>query len=297
MNYVIIGGAGNTSKPLALQLLKAGHHVTVIGRNAKNLKELINAGATPAIGSVEDINFLIKAFAGADAVYTLVPPKWDVTNWKEHIGNIGKNYAEAIKATGVKYVVNLSSIGAHLPDNCGPVNGLYKVEQALNALPDVNVLHLRAGFFFANFLANISMVKQLNILGGNYGDAGKKLILVDTDDIASVAAEELLSLSFKGHAIRYIASDEKTGGEIASVLGASIGKPDLPWIEFSDEQTIGGLQQAGLSEEISINYAEMGRAMRTGLMTEEYVTQKNYPIGKIRLTDFAKTFAATYHAN
>ena len=297
MNYVITGGAGNTSKPLALQLLNAGHNVTVIGRNAENLKDLIAAGATPAIGSVEDKAFLIKTFTGADAVYTLVPPKWDVTNWKEHIGNIGKNYADAITATGVKYVVNLSSIGAHLPENCGPVNGLYKVEQALNALRAVNVLHLRVGFFFANFLGNISMVKQLGILGGNYGDAGKKLILVDTNDIAAVAAEELLSLNFKGHSIRYVASDEKTGGEVAAILGEAIGKPELPWVEFSDEQTIEGLQQAGLSPEISKNYAEMGRAIRTGLMTEEYVAEKNYPVGKTRLKDFAQTFAGIYNAN
>ena len=77
MKYVITGGAGNISKPLALQLLKAGHTVTVIGRNAANLTELTNAGAKAAIGSVEDIAFLTASFTGADAVYTMVPPVHD----------------------------------------------------------------------------------------------------------------------------------------------------------------------------------------------------------------------------
>ena len=65
MKYVITGGAGNISKPLALQLLTAGHAVTVIGRSEGNLKELTDAGAKAAIGSVEDLAFLTAAFFGA----------------------------------------------------------------------------------------------------------------------------------------------------------------------------------------------------------------------------------------
>jgi len=62
MKYVITGGAGNISKPLTEQLLKAGHRVTVIGRNAEHLKDLTALGATAAIGSVEDVAFLTKTF-------------------------------------------------------------------------------------------------------------------------------------------------------------------------------------------------------------------------------------------
>ena len=114
MNYTLTGGAGNITKPIALALLKAGHSVTVIGRNAANLKELTDAGAAAAIGSVEDIAFLTQAFTGADAVYTMVPPTMPASDWKGYIGRIGKNYATAIAAAAVKKVVNLSSVGAHL---------------------------------------------------------------------------------------------------------------------------------------------------------------------------------------
>jgi len=102
MHYVITGGAGNISKPLALQLLANKHQVTVIGRSEANLKELIAAGATAAIGSVENLDFLTKTFSGADAVYTMVPPKWDAADWKGYIAGIGANFAAAIKASAVK---------------------------------------------------------------------------------------------------------------------------------------------------------------------------------------------------
>lgn len=295
MKYVITGSAGHISKPLAEQLLAAGHEVMVIGRNAENLKELTDKGAKAAIGSVDDVSFLKRAFAGADAVYTMVPPVYDVKDWKAYIGQIGKNYADAIQANNIKYVVNLSSYGAHRPDGCGPVSGLYRVEAALNALADVNIKHLRPGYFFYNFLGNVDMVKHMNIIGSNFGGDDFKLVLADPTDIAAAAAEELLKLDFKGHTVRYITSDERNTADIAAVLGKAVNKPELPWVIFTDEQALGGLQQAGLPEEIAKNYTEMGAGLRTGIMAEDYWKNRPSSFGKTKLEDFAQTFAAVYN--
>lgn len=295
MHYVITGGAGNISKPLALQLLAKKHQVTVIGRSEANLKELTAAGAIAAIGSVEDVDFLTKSFTGADAVYTMVPPTWTAADWKGYIAGIGKNYAKAIAASGVKKVVNLSSIGAHMELGCGPVSGLFHVEQALNALSGVDVKHLRPAFFYTNFLANIPMIKHMQIIGANYGE-NSLLSLVYPGDIADAAAEELSNLSFTGNSIRYVISDEKTTSEVAAILGSAIGNPALPWVNFTDEQTEAGMLQAGLSAEVAKNYAEMGAAMRNGDMTAEYNQVPKPVFGKTKLSDFAKTFAIIYNS-
>ena len=297
MNYVITGGAGNISKPLAEQLLKAGHQVKIIGRNPEHLKPLTDLGAEAAIGSVEDTNFLSNSFKGADAVYTMVPPIFEVDDWKSYIGQIGKNYAEAIQSAGVKYVVNLSSVGAHLADGAGPVSGLYRVEQALNGLKEVNVKHIRPGYFFYNFFGNIGMIKGMNIFGGNSAKAEDKMVLSDTADIAEAIAQELLNLNFTGHSVRYIASDERTPEEVAKTLGTAIGKPELPYVEFSDEDMLNGLKGAGLHEEIAKNYTEMGHALRTGKMLEDYQKKRPQTFGKVKLEDFAKQFAGTYNAS
>jgi uncharacterized protein YbjT (DUF2867 family) len=295
MKYVITGGSGHISKPLSEQLLAAGHEVTVIGRNAENLKELTTKGATAAIGSVEDVAFLKKAFAGADAVYTMVPPTFTPTDWKAHIEQVGKNYAAAIQANNIKYVVNLSSYGAHRPDGCGPVSGLYRVEQILNALPDVHIKHLRPGYFYYNLLGNVDMVKHMNIIGANFGGDNFKLVLADPTDIAAVAAEELLKLDFTGHSVRYIASDERATADIAVVLGKAINKPDLAWVTFTDEQAFGGMRQAGLPEEIVKNFVEMGAGIHSGIMSEDYWNHRPSSFGKVKLEDFAQTFATVYH--
>ena len=293
MKFVVTGSLGNVSKPLAEKLIAAGHSVTILSSKADKIAQIEALGAKAAIGSVEDIDFLTKTFSGADAVYTMVPPTFGASDWKKYIAGIGENYAEAIHASGVRNVVNLSSIGAHMPEGCGPVSGLYFVEKELNALEKVNVKHLRPGFFYPNLLAQIGMIRQMGIMGGNYGE-GATMVLVHPADIAEVAAEELLGLSFKGKSIRYIASDEKTTNEIAAILGKAIGKPELPWVNFKDEETLGGMLQAGVPEEIAKNYTEMGAAMRNGEMDSEYKVNRPAVFGKTKFEAFASVFASAY---
>lgn len=295
MKYVITGAAGHISKPLTENLLAAGHEVTVIGRNAENLKSLTDKGAKAAIGSVEDVNFLKTAFAGADAVYLMIPPQYAAMDLNAY-QKIGTDYAEAIKANNIKHAVSLSSVGAHLPSGVGPVSGLYLAEQELNKLSDVNILHLRPGYFYLNLLANIPMVKTMNIIGGNYGDSDATMILSHPNDIAQAATQALLNLSFKGHTAQYLASDVRSTGDVAKILGNSINKPELPWVGFTDEQAYGGMVQAGMPEGMAAKFAEMGKAMRTGKMWEDF--QKNPPqnFGSTKLEDFSNEFAAAYNA-
>jgi uncharacterized protein YbjT (DUF2867 family) len=293
MKYVITGSLGNISKSIVEKLVKARHEVVVVSHDKGRVKAIEEYGAKAAIGSVEDVVFLTQAFKGADAVYIMVPPNFGAKQWKKHIADIGKNYAEAIKKSGVKYVVNLSSIGAHMPEGCGPVSGLHQVERSLNDLADVNVKHLRPGFFYNNFYANIGMIKHAGIIGGNYGQ-NTRVVMADPSDIAAVAAEELSSLSFSGKSIRYVVSDEKTTTEIAQSLGKAIGKNDLPWVDFKDEDAFNGMKQAGLPEEIAKNYVEMGTALRSGEMIKDYLSHKPAALGKVKLDDFAKAFSRAY---
>jgi uncharacterized protein YbjT (DUF2867 family) len=299
MKYVVTGSLGHISKPLVQHLVSAGHSVTVISSSADRTHDITALGATPAIGSVTDVAFLTATFAGADVVYTMVPPTWDAPDWNApdwnaHIHNIGKNYAAAIKASGITKVVNLSSIGAHMPTGCGPVSGLYWVETELNALDAVDVVHLRPGFFYYNFLSQLGLIRHMGIMGGNYGQ-DTTLILVHTSDIADVAASFMLNPQFSGKSIQYISSDECTTTNIAATIGAAIGKPELPWVNFSNEESLNGMLQAGLLPEVASNYTEMGAAMASGQMSADYILHK--PIkGKISFDEFAQEFAAIFAA-
>jgi hypothetical protein len=141
------------------------------------------------------------------------------------------------------------------------------------------------------------MVKNMNIIGGNFGGTNFKMVLADTNDVAEVAFEELSNLNFMGHTVRYIASDERSTSDIAKTIGVAIGKPELPWITFSDEQAFGGMTQMGIPENAAKNFTEMGHAMESGILFEDYWKHHPDKLGKTKLEDFAQTFAAVYHSN
>lgn len=295
MKYVLSGSLGHINKPLTQKLVAAGHDVTVISSQEARKSEIEALGAKAAIGSVEDVAFLTETFNGADAVFELIPPPVSAPqDWKARIRQIGKTFADAIKASGVKKVVQLSSIGAHMPEGCGPVSGIHFAELELDALEDVSVVHLRPGYFYTNLFAMIGLIKHAGILGNNFG-ADRKIVMVDPKDIAAVAAEELLNLSFTGKTIRYIASDERSSKAIAAVLGAAIGKPELPYVEFTDEQNLEGIIGAGVPAELARNFVEMGTAIRSGEMFADYLKHKP-ALSPTKLEDFAKEFAVAYSA-
>ena len=295
MKYIITGSLGHISQPLVSDLVKAGHEVDVITSNASRVAAIQALGAKALVGSLEDTAFINDSFKGADAVYLMIPPNFGVTDWRAFQDKISDNYVSAIKANNIKYVVTLSSIGAHMGLGAGPVDGLAYLEQQLKTLPNVAVKNLRPSYFFYNLFSLIPLIKNMNIMGSNFGTTEEKLVLTTTEDIAAAATKELLTLNFTGQTVRYISSDERHPNEIAAVLSAAIGKPGIPWVPFSDEQSLGGMLQAGLPETIAVGYTTMGKAIRDGEMQKDYWENKPTPTGTLTLEAFAKQFAVVYN--
>jgi uncharacterized protein YbjT (DUF2867 family) len=296
MKIIVTGSLGNISQPLATTLVQKGHAVTVISSKPEKQKDIEALGATAAIGSLEDIDFLTATFTGADAVYCMVPPN----NYFDHhldllayYRRLGNNYAQAIQKSGVKRVVNLSTIGAHLEKGSGILLGAHHVEKLMNELSsNVAITHMRPTAFFYNLYAYADMIKKQGIIAANYG-AENKIVWVSPIDIAAAIAEEIVT-PLAGRKVRYVASDERTGNETASVLGAAIGKPDLKWILISSEEMLNGLKAAGMNAKIAAGLVEMYASVHNGVLAEDYYRNKPTVMGKVKLTDFAKEFAATF---
>jgi uncharacterized protein YbjT (DUF2867 family) len=294
MKFVVTGSLGNISKPLTTELVQKGHRVTVISSNLEKQKDIEALGAITAIGTLEDVEFLVSAFTGADAVYCMVPPNdyFDLSlDLIAYYRRIGNNYAQAIQQSGVKRVVNLSTIGAHLEKGSGILFGAHKVEKILNELSsNVAIIHIRPTSFYNNLYAYVDVIKNQGFIAANYG-ADKIIPWVSPIDIAAVIAEEIVT-PFVGRQVRYVASEELTGNETASILGAATGNPELKWRIIPNEQMLSGLESAGMNPRIAAGLVEMYASLYSGLLAEDYYRNKPTAMGKVKLTDFAKEFAA-----
>ena len=298
MKIIVSGSLGNISKPLTIELVQKGHEVTVISSNPEKQKDIEALGASAAIGTMEDAGFLTTTFKGADAVYVMetmggnsyFDPNLDII---AAINKIGNNYRQAIEQSGVKRVVHLSSIGAHTDKDNGLLAFHYNVETILNSLPsDIAITFMRPVGFYYNLLGFINNIKTQGVIATNYGGDSKKP-WVSPLDIAAAVAEELVTPS-EGRKVRYVASDEISCNELASLLGAAIGKPDLKWVVIPDEQLLNGMIAGGMNPKIAAGLVEMNAGMNNGDLYEDYF--RNRPtLGKVKLAEYAKEFAAIYN--
>jgi uncharacterized protein YbjT (DUF2867 family) len=298
MKIVITGSLGRISRPLAIELVRKGHQVTVISSQAVRQKEIEALGARAAIGTIEDVAFLTQAFTGADVVYCMEPPFQDGFfdpnfDLNAHIERLGHIFVQAIKGSGVKRVVHLSSIGAHMAEGNGILAMHYSIEKILNTLPaDVSITFMRPVGFYYNIYAFIPTIKAQGAIISNYGGDDKEPWVAPADIAAAIAEE--METPHAGRKIRYVASDELSPNELAALLGGAIGQPGLKWISIPDEQMIQGMVGMGMSPKIAKGFVEMNASRRGGVLYEDYNTHKP-ALGKIKLTDFAKEFAAAYN--
>lgn len=298
MKIILTGSLGNISKPLATALVQKGHSVTVITSSTNRQEEIEQLGAAAAIGSVEDLSFLTQTFTGADAVYCMIPranyfdPNLDLDVFTRKIGN---NYAEAIKQSGVKRVVFLSSIGAHLKEKSGIIQRYNEIEAVLNQLSDVSITFMRPTSFYYNLLAYIPAIKSKGFISANYG-ADSLIPWVSPNDIAEAIAEEITT-PLDGKKVRYVASEELSGHQTAKIIGSAIGKPDLEWKLISDEETLNGLISVGMQPKIAAGLVEMYAALYNDTLSADYYKNRPSVLGKTKMTDYAKEFASVYNQN
>jgi len=263
--YVITGATGNTGKPIATALLKAGKKVRIICRDTSKAKDLLDLGAELRVGNLSDVEFLTSAFTGAKAAYLMIPPNMQAENFTAYQKQQVDAMAQALKQGGVQYEITLSSIGAHLEHNSGIILGLHYAEQTFNAIPGLNTLHLRPTYFMENTLGMAAMAKHMGITGSPI-KSDLKFPMIASRDIGEYAAKRLLALDFKGHNIQYLLGNREVSyKEIIGLYGKAIGKPDLPYVEFSySDMKNTMVTQWGASENVAEMFVEFMRAMNEG---------------------------------
>lgn len=300
MKIVLTGSIGNIGKPLTKALVKNGHSVTVISSNPKRAQEIEELGAKHAIGQMQDADFLEATFRGSDIVYlmeTIDAVGGDMedqnTDLIDAISDIVRNYKQAVERSGVKRIVHLSSIGAHLDTGNGFLVFHHNAENILKQLPEeVSIKTMRPVGFYTNMFSFIPTIKNRGYIVSNYGGEEKEP-WVSPNDIAAVVAEEM-EAQFEGRTVRYIASDEVSPNEVAKMLGDSIGKADLQWKVITNNELLDTWVKTGMNKQIARGFIEMQASQGSGKLYEDYY--RNRPVlGVVKVEHFAKDFATTFN--
>jgi uncharacterized protein YbjT (DUF2867 family) len=264
--YVVTGATGNTGRVIANRLLDQGKKVRVIGRNRERLEPFVARGAEAFVADLSDQTAAKQAFAGANAVYAMIPPDVTSPDFRAEQRRVIAAIAAALEAAGVEHAVTLSSIGADKESGTGPVVGLHEMEQALNRIARLNVVHLRAGYFMENTLGQAAAIHGMGKTAGPLrGDL--KLPVIAARNIGGAAVELLLALDFKGKQTHELLGQRDLSmDEATAIIRKTIEKPDLKYVQMLDEQMQPILVQMGMSPNMAELILEMAHALNTGHM-------------------------------
>jgi uncharacterized protein YbjT (DUF2867 family) len=228
----LMAATGRIGKRTTELLLETGEKVRALGRSARKLSELRNAGAETFAGEAADAAFLTDAFRGADAVYTLLPYDPQESDYCAQQSRMGEAIIEAVRQSGVRHLVFLSSIGADQPSGTGMILSMHAQEERLHRLDGTNVLILRPGPFFENLYGLLELIRHEGISGDAFAP-DLPLPMIATRDIAEAAARALKTRNWNGVVVHELCGQRDISfAEATRIIGERIGKPDLQYVQF-----------------------------------------------------------------
>ncbi len=291
---VVTGASGHIGGRLAEMLLAGHRRVRVVARREEHLRALGEKGAEVLTGDLGDAEFTRRAFAGAHAAFTMLPPILAAADLRGEQNRFAEAITRGLEQAGVRKVVNLSSIGAEVPYGTGPIAGLHDLEEHLDRLAETNIVHLRPTFFMENHLHAIGGIAAQGAYVGTLRP-DLALPMIATIDIASEAERLLAGIGFEDKSTaELLGPRDHTLPEAARILGAAIGKPDLPYVQVTDEQAHPAMVAQGLTPHMADAMLEMYRAFNAGKIrpAEPRLPENTTPT---TLEDWAPEFAGAYH--
>ncbi len=288
----LLGASGNVGSKVADALLKRGERVRAVGRHAQNLEGFKRLGADLYLGEIADTGFLAKCFKDCNAAFVMIPPDFRTDSLGNHYRKLSESIYKAIRESGLRYVVNLSSFGAEHATGTGVIQCLHDHEQRLNQLESCNIMHLRPAFFMENLLSYVQTIRQEKMIMASL-QADLPIPMVATLDIARVATEQLLGRNFVGKNIRSILGPRDVSMAEVCVLLSRILEQRISYQQLSDRDCEKILMQTGLSAPVARGFVEMYRAFNSGLINTQGARDSG-SMTSTRIEDFLRAFRGIF---
>jgi len=222
MRIAVVGATERIGAKLTRSLLDAGHQVRALSRGGPALDALVQVGAEPFIGSFDDgTGHLNDFFQDADAAFLMVKTDWN--NIHGHYSEVALRFFDALRHSSVKLAVNLTAMGSGVRGSTGHFQPFYQLDQILNRLSDIDLVHVRAGWFMENLFGFIGAVTKHGRIAWSL-EPDVQAPWVATDDIADFAVRQLLDPIGKHRVVHELGANYSMS-KIADILSEEIGKP------------------------------------------------------------------------
>lgn len=264
--FAVAGVTGRTGSVVATTLLERKQPVRVIVRTSENGDAWKAKGAQVAVASLQDADALTKALSGVAGAYLLVPPHDKVAQYMEDRKTLTDVIVSAVESSGLRHVVLLSSLGAHLVTEIGPIRALHYAERRLGPVAQ-SLTILRAPYFMENWAAVLDTARTQGVLP-SFLSPSRKIPMIAVRDIGHIAAECLLDQPKGRRVLELSGPQDYSPEDVATVMGRHLHRhvkvQPLPL-----STAISTFTAMGCSEDVARLFEEMYAGLERGSITYE----------------------------
>lgn len=241
MKFAVVGATGRIGSKITRALLGAGHQVRALSRGGPALDALVELGAEPFIGSFDTgEGELLDFFRDVDAAFLMVKTDW--SNIHGHYSEVALRFFDALRAAPIKFAVSLTAMGSEVRGSTGHFQPFYQLDQILNRLTDIDLVHLQAGWFMENLVAWTDVVAQHGRIAWSL-DPDVETPWVAIDDLADFAAKQLLSPTNQHRVVHELGADYSMT-KITAIMSQETGHPiDYRFIDRNRSEIQSGFLQ------------------------------------------------------
>jgi uncharacterized protein YbjT (DUF2867 family) len=252
---------------VARELLARGQVVRGIVRTDDRAAAWINAGGgEPAVGSLEDAEFLVRTLRGAAGFFVLLPEDPFAADFRAVRRAMADAIVNAVRESGVPHVVMLSAVAASVEDGNGPAKDLHYLERGIRKAA-ARVTVIRAAWFQENVGAVLTPARHAGIYPNLMSSADVPFPTVASRDVGLLAASLLVSPPPTSEVIDLVGPAYSVR-ELAVALGTALGR-QLAVVDVPAPARVGALVQAGLPASFAAEVAELYGCFESGRLRPE----------------------------
>ena len=246
---VITAPTGLIGRQVLGNMLGSGEPIRVIVRDPSRLPSEVRERVAVVQGSHGDIDVVDLAFAGADAVFWLVPPDPHADSAEVAYVDFTRPACDAFKRYGVQRVVGISALGrgTAAAGHAGLVTASLAMDDLI-ASSGVSYRALTMPSFMDNLLRQVPAIKDRGVIVAPIsGD--RKLPTCATRDIAAAAARLLLDESWSGNGhVAVLGPEDLSFTDMAQIMSEVLDQPvryqQIPAQALKDRLTGAGMSDA-----------------------------------------------------
>ena len=254
---IIVGATGQIGSNLVSEMKNSGLPLRAVVRNPDKLKDKTIESRTADLFNAEQ---LTEAFKGGTTAFVLTPENPASNDIIGDTERIVENYRKAIQSAGIKRIIGLSCVGAHVDSNTGNVLMSRILEQGLDSL-DAQKIFIRPSYYFSNWLAYLESIEQHGVLPTFFPEE-LKIVMHSPIDLAKFAAKVMTDESIsENRTIFEMAGPEKYSSLEVAKTFSKLLKQEVITQTIPREQWMEILLSVGFTENTAANLSDMTQAV------------------------------------